>query len=58
MTDNMGVPPVVEEPKKNNQTVIIVVVALVVLCCCCVMSISAIWLWNNGDALLNNLGIY
>jgi hypothetical protein len=57
MTENMGIPPVEGEPKKNNRTLIIVIVALVVLCCCCVAIASSVWLWNNGDALLYNLGI-
>ena len=57
MTANTDFPPVEPEPKKNNRTLIIAVVAVVVLCCCCVAISSGIWLWNNGDALLYNLGI-
>ena len=57
MTANTDFPPVEPEPKKNNRTLIIAVVAVVVLCCCCVAISSGVWLWNNGDALLYNLGI-
>ncbi len=47
--------PVVESPKKNNKTVIIiiVVIALVILLCCCIAFL--IWLWNNGDQLIEQI---
>lgn len=60
MDENMQMPPVgeVEEPKKNNKTLIIIIAVIVVLCCCCIAIGGASWLWNNGDALLYELGIY
>ncbi len=48
-------PSVVEQPKKNNKTLIIVIVAviLVLLLCCCIG--AGIWLWNNGDQLIQEM---
>ena len=45
--------PIAEFPeeKSSNRNVIIAVAAVVVLCCCCAAAASAVWLWNNGDAL-------
>ena len=42
----------IPEEKSNNRNIIIAVAAVVVLCCCCVAVASAVWLYNNGDALL------
>ena len=49
--------PAPEAPKKNNNTTIIIVavVAVVLLCCCCIALGGAVWLWNNGDALIQSL---
>ncbi len=47
-------PPATAEaqaPKSNRKIWIIVIVAVVLLCCCC-LAIAGIWLWNNGDALI------
>jgi len=38
--------------KKNNRTLIIVIVVVIVLCCCIVGGAGAVWLWYNGDKLL------
>ena len=51
--DTYAPPPA---PKKNNTVLIIVIVAAVLLLCCC--CVAAGWfLWNNGDAILYELGI-
>ncbi len=44
----MSAPP----EKKSNKTLLIVlaVVVLLILCCCCAG--AGVWLWNNGDQLL------
>ncbi len=46
---------VVEQPKKNNKTLIIVIVAVILflLLCCCIA--AGIWLWNNGDQLIQEM---
>jgi flagellar basal body-associated protein FliL len=60
MDQDFGTPitPAEEQPK-SNRTMIIIVVVLVVLCCCCAIvgGGAAFWLWNNGDALLEGLGM-
>lgn len=61
MAEDFGTPTPVytpEEPKKKSNTVlIIVIVVLIVLCCCCVFAGGiGWWLWNNGDALLEQMG--
>ncbi len=45
---------VVEQPK-SNKTLIIVIVAviLVLLLCCCFGAL--VWLWNNGDRLIQEM---
>lgn len=56
MNEPVGTPEPVT-PKKNN-TVLIIVIVLVVLCCCLAVAGGAIWyLWSNGDALLDSLGV-
>lgn len=42
-------------PKKNNTTIIIGTVTIVILLCCC---ISAGLIWQYGDPILQQLGIY
>ena len=60
MAEDFGTPiPPIEEPKKNNTTMIIIVVVLVILCCCCVVFSGGLaWLWNNGDALIEQYGYF
>jgi hypothetical protein len=43
-------------PKKSNTVWIIAVVVVLLLCCCCLLAAGA-WLWNNGDALLDQLDL-
>jgi hypothetical protein len=59
MTEDYGTPISEDEPKNNTRrNVIIVVVVLVVLCCCCVAGgYGVVWLWNNGDRLLQDLDL-
>jgi len=46
----------VEEKKDNKVWIIVAVVALVLLCCCIIVFSGAVWLWNNGDDLLDEVG--
>ena len=41
--------------KKDNKVIwiIIAVVAVILLCCCVVVTLGVVWLWNNGDSLLD-----
>jgi len=41
--------------KKSNKTWIIVLVVLLVLCCLCTCIAGGTWLWNNGDAILEEM---
>jgi hypothetical protein len=47
--------PFDEQPKNNRNMMIIGVVAVVLLCCCCAIA-AGVYLWNNGDALLEQFG--
>jgi hypothetical protein len=42
--------------KKDNKTIwiIVAVVAVILLCCCLVIVLGGVWLWNNGDQLLED----
>ena len=52
-------PPLEEEPKKGNKVIWFIVIVLVVLCCCCaVFGGAGTWLWYNGDALLEEFGVW
>ena len=53
MNDQFGAPA--EEPKSNRNMIIIAVVVVVLLCCCC-SAVAGVYLWNNGDALLEQFG--
>ena len=60
----VDVPPVSAPPpsappgeKKSNTGLIIAIVVAVVLLLCCCCSVAGIFLWNNGDQILNNLGM-
>jgi hypothetical protein len=44
-----------QPPKKNRTWIIIAVVAVVLLCCCC-LAFAGVWLYNNGDRLLQDYG--
>ncbi len=44
-------------PNRQRSTIIIVVVVLLVLCCCCAAIGAGVWLWNNGDQLMQQMGI-
>ncbi len=43
-----------EQPKNNKKTLIIGAVVFGLLCCCCAL-IAGVWLWNNGDQLIQQL---
>jgi hypothetical protein len=45
-------PPISGQPKKSNKTWIIILIVVIVLCCLCSCVASGIWLWNNGDSLM------
>ena len=56
MASDFGTPITPDElPKKDNKNMIIIIVVVLVLCCCCVVvgGGAGMWLWNNGDALLD-----
>ena len=40
---------------KNGIIIAIVVAVLLILCCCC--TVAGIYLWNNGDALMNEMSL-
>ena len=48
------VPPA--PPKKNNTPWIIAIVVILLLCCCCLIG-AGVWLWNNGDAIMNEMDL-
>jgi hypothetical protein len=50
-------PPVPGGAKKSNKTWIIVVVVLLVLCCLCSCAAIGVYLWNNGDQIMNEMQI-
>ncbi len=52
--------PYVEPPKKSRTVWIIVIVVLVLLCCCCLLATAGLgtWLWDNGDKLMEDLGVF
>ena len=41
--------------KKDNKVIwiIIAVVAVILLCCCVLVTVGVVWLWNNGDSLVD-----
>ncbi len=45
-------PQVATQPPRNNRTIWIIVIVAVVLLCCCCLAIAAVWLYNNGDRIL------
>jgi hypothetical protein len=53
-----GYTPATEGNKNSNTTkIIIIVLAVILLCCCCSALIGAgIWLWMNGDSLMQGFG--
>lgn len=46
------VPPQVP-PKRNNTVWIVVAIIVVLLCCCCLAAL--VWLYYNGDRILNTI---
>jgi hypothetical protein len=49
-------PPV--QPEKKSRTGLIIGIVVAVLCCCClVFGGLGYWLWNNGDQLMQQLGM-
>jgi hypothetical protein len=58
MAEEFGDPIAPEEGQsKNYLWIIIAVVVVVLLCCCCFTAIGGKWLWDNGDQLLEDLGL-
>ena len=45
-----------EEKKDKKIWIIVAVVALILLCCCVIVFSGGVWLWNNGDQLLDEVG--
>lgn len=45
--------------KKDNKIlwIIVAVVAIIILCCCLVVVFGGVWLWNNGDRLLEEWSV-
>lgn len=50
-------PPVPHGAKKSSKTWIIVLVVVLVLCCLCTCVSAGIYLWNNGDQIMNEMQI-
>lgn len=51
-------PSTATQPPKSNRTIwIVVIVAVVLLCCCCVV-LAGVWLYNNGDQILQQYGAF
>jgi nitrate reductase NapE component len=50
-------PPFPSEKKKSNKTWIIILVVLLVLCCLCSCGGIGFYLWNNGDALMQEMDL-
>jgi len=48
-------PPMPPGTKKSSKTWIIVLVVILVLCCLCTCAAGGTWLWNNGDAILEEI---
>jgi hypothetical protein len=51
----------VNEPeKKSNKTIwiIVAVVAVILLCCCLAIVLGGVWLWNNGDSLIEDWSLF
>jgi hypothetical protein len=52
--ESPDLPPPMQQPKKSNKTLIIILVVVLVLCCICLPLIGGgIWLYQNGDQLLD-----
>ena len=54
MDDQVDIFAEEEQPKNNKKTLIIGAVVFGLLCCCCAL-IAGVWLWNNGDQLIQQL---
>jgi hypothetical protein len=50
-------PPVPGGAKKSSKTWIIVLVIVIILCCLCSCAAAGIYLWNNGDQIMNEMNI-
>jgi len=50
-------PPMPQGAKKSSKTWIIVLVVAIVLCCLCSCAAAGIYLWNNGDQIMNEMQI-
>lgn len=49
-------PPLPPEQKKSSKTWIIILIVVLVLCCLCTcLGYAGYWLYNNGDALMENI---
>jgi uncharacterized membrane protein len=38
----------------RNIWIIVSIVAVILLCCCCITVFGGVWLWNNGDQLIQD----
>ncbi|MHC1783891.1 MAG: hypothetical protein AB9891_14250 [Anaerolineaceae bacterium] len=50
--ESPDMPPVGDAPKKSSKTWLIILIVAIVLCCCCVVVVAGGYLYNNGDALM------
>ena len=50
-------PPMPPGAKKSSKTWIIVLVVIIALCCLCSCIGTGLYLWNNGDQIMNELQI-
>ncbi len=53
--ESPDLPPPVDAPKKSSKTWLIILIVVLVLCCCCaVVGGLGYYLYNNGDALMQD----
>ncbi|MGD8751387.1 MAG: hypothetical protein PVG14_08185 [Anaerolineales bacterium] len=46
-----------DHDRKRGLWVLIIVLLLIICCICVIFSWAIVWLWNNGDYLLDQLGV-
>ncbi len=51
-------PGTAAQPPRSNRNIWIIVIVVVVLLCCCCLAAIGIWLWNNGDRLIQQFNSF
>jgi hypothetical protein len=49
------IPPMAPAPKKSNRTLWIVLAVVVILLCCCCLVAVGVYLYQNGDQIMNSI---